>query len=34
VLISGAKIESVELYNSLYYCKVNLTGNITFTPDV
>lgn len=34
VLLSGAKIENVELYNTKYYCKVNLTGNITFTPDV
>jgi len=33
VLLSGAKIESIELYNSLYYCKVNLTGNISFTAD-
>jgi hypothetical protein len=34
VLLSGAKIESVEFYNGLFYCKVNLSGNISFTADV
>jgi hypothetical protein len=34
VLLSGAKIESVDLYDGIYYCKVFLTGNISFTADV